>query len=112
MEPTGTLRFTDRHLTVKQKIISLLQQQNISCEHLHALASSSSTSLQRDNNNGDNSHTSDNNSPPINNGNNRARAGISTTAAAALKCSLVSPALPSWWTAEAAETLQRHQRGT
>eukprot|EP00965_Chrysotila_dentata_P160258 5292261-Pleurochrysis_carterae.AAC.2 len=33
IEPIGTLRLSDGHITIKKSIIDLLQQQNIDCQH-------------------------------------------------------------------------------
>eukprot|EP00965_Chrysotila_dentata_P166947 5512486-Pleurochrysis_carterae.AAC.1 len=95
MAPNGTLRLMDGSLTVKQGIINLLQQQNISCDHFNAHSPTPPPSARRpggshngnngSNNNSSNSNCSNSNCSNSNDNNNNAntnpngvRAGVST----------------------------------
>eukprot|EP00965_Chrysotila_dentata_P099130 3277612-Pleurochrysis_carterae.AAC.1 len=87
MAPIGTLRLADGSLQVKQRIITLLQQQNIACDHLIANSSTMAPPTRRHSGSGnkrklnsDNcncSNSNDNNSIAITN-RNGLRAGVST----------------------------------
>eukprot|EP00965_Chrysotila_dentata_P156644 5175309-Pleurochrysis_carterae.AAC.1 len=89
MAPIGTLRLVDGSLQVKQHIITLLQQQNIACDHLIANSSTmappawrhsgshSGNNRRLNSNNCNCSNSNDNNSIAITNPNG-IRAGVST----------------------------------
>eukprot|EP00965_Chrysotila_dentata_P123442 4079643-Pleurochrysis_carterae.AAC.1 len=75
--PIGNLRLTDGSLTVKQRIIYLLQQQNISCEHLNAHSSIPSPSPRRSGNNNRDSNNNNNSTNSNKSSNNNSNINIS-----------------------------------